>query len=263
MIDAPAVRPLDPGLLGQGVYESIRTYDRQVFALPEHLERLADGAARLGIPCPVAELAAEASEAAAARDGLGETRIRIYLTAGGTRIVVADSLPDRRVERERGIMVMTLPWPRDPDGPTAGIKASSTAAVRVAQRWLDPSGAQTGIWVTRAGHVSEALAANVFAVVGGVIVTPPLSDGALAGVTRAKLLVVARLEGLACEERSVPLDELRRADEAIVSATSEPVVPVVSLDGAPIAEGSPGPITRRLQQAFERYARAAPFSALS
>jgi branched-subunit amino acid aminotransferase/4-amino-4-deoxychorismate lyase len=128
--------------------------------------------------------------------------------------------------------------------------------VRVAQRWLEPSGAQTGIWVTPAGNVSEALAANVFAVIGGVLVTPPLSDGPLAGVTRGKLLSVARAEGIVAVERALPLQELRDADEAIVSATSEPVVPVVSLDGAPVADGVPGPVTRRLQEAFEHRARA-------
>src|SRR5215510_6300610 len=200
---APAVLPLDPGLLGQGVYESIRTYDGVPFGLGEHLERAADG----------------------------ESRIRIFLTAGGTRIVVADAIPDRRLDREEGLAAVVLPWTRDPHGPTAGVKASSTAATRIGLRYATERRAATGIWLTPAGNVSEALAANVFCVLGDVVVTPPLGDGALAGVTRSKILQFAAEDGIACAERSFSADALAAAAEAFVSATSEPVVPLVRLDG--------------------------------
>ena len=135
------------------------------------------------------------------------------------------------------------------------MKASSTAASRVGLRYAIERDAATGIWVTPAGNVSEALAANVFAIVGGVVVTPPLSDGALAGVTRSKILRFARDEGVECAERSLSVADLAGADEAFVSATSEPVVPLVRLDGAPIGDGTPGPVTGRLQEIFDRRAR--------
>ncbi len=252
---APAVRPLDPGLLGHGVYESIRTYGGMPFGLDEHLERLAAGAAALVIPCPTDDLAREVPEAVRLRAAAGETRIRVFLTAGGTRIVAADDLPDRRRDRDEGLAAVVLPWARDPAGPTAGVKASSTAASRVGLRYAIERDAATGIWVTPAGNVSEALAANVFAIVGGVVVTPPLSDGALAGVTRSKILRFAREEDVECAERSLSVADLAGADEAFVSATSEPVVPLVRLDGAPIGAGTPGPLTGRLQEIFDRRAR--------
>ena len=252
---APAVRPLDPGLLGHGVYESIRTYGGVPFGLDEHLERLAAGAAALVIPCPTDDLAREVPEAVRLRAAAGETRIRVFLTAGGTRIVAADDLPDRRRDRDEGLAAVVLPWARDPAGPTAGVKASSTAASRVGLRYAIERDAATGIWVTPAGNVSEALAANVFAIVGGVVVTPPLSDGALAGVTRSKILRFAREEDVECAERSLSVADLAGADEAFVSATSEPVVPLVLLDGAPIGAGTPGPLTGRLQEIFDRRAR--------
>jgi branched-subunit amino acid aminotransferase/4-amino-4-deoxychorismate lyase len=135
------------------------------------------------------------------------------------------------------------------------VKASSTAASRVGLRYAIERDAATGIWVTPAGNVSEALAANVFAIVGGVVVTPPLSDGALAGVTRSKILRFAREEDVECAERSLSVADLAGADEAFVSATSEPVVPLVRLDGAPIGAGTPGPLTGRLQEIFDRRAR--------
>jgi branched-chain amino acid aminotransferase len=258
---APAVPPLDPGLLGHGVYESIRTYAGVPFALDRHLDRLAEGAAALGIPCPRDELALEVPDAVATRAADGETRIRLHLTAGGVRIVVADALPDRRRDRAEGLRALCLPWRRDPGGPTMGVKASSTAAVRVAQRWLAERDAEVGIWLTSAEHVVEALAANVFAVVGGVLVTPPLADGPLGGVTREKLLAWAAADGLAVEERSLPRVVLAGADEALVSATSEPVVPLVALDGAALGDGRPGAVTRRLQELFETRARAAVVAA--
>jgi branched-subunit amino acid aminotransferase/4-amino-4-deoxychorismate lyase len=240
---AGAVAPLDPGLLGQGVYESIRTYDGVPFGLAEHLDRLAEGAAALAIDCPTGE-------------PQGETRIRVILTAGGTRIVIADPLPDRRRDRDEGVAAVLLPWRRDPQGPTAGVKAASTAAVRVAQRFATDHDAATGIWLTPAGNVSEALAANVFAVVADAVVTPPLADGPLAGVTRSKLLAYAREAGIRCDERHLSGDELAAADESFLSATSEPVVPLVRLDARPIGDGRPGPVTRRLQALFETRARA-------
>jgi branched-subunit amino acid aminotransferase/4-amino-4-deoxychorismate lyase len=103
--------------------------------------------------------------------------------------------------------------------------------------------------------VSEALAANVFCVLDGMVVTPPLSDGALAGVTRSKILRYAGEDGIRCAERSFGPDVLAAALEAFVSATSEPVVPLVRLDGSPIGDGRPGPMTRRLQALFDRRAR--------
>jgi branched-subunit amino acid aminotransferase/4-amino-4-deoxychorismate lyase len=252
---APAVRPLDPGLLGHGVYESIRTYNGEPFGLDEHLERLAAGAEALVIPCPTPDLAREVPEAVRLRAAGGETRIRIFLTAGGTRIVIADPLPDRRRERDEGLAAVILPWPRDPAGPTAGVKASSTAASRVGLRYAIERDAATGIWVTPAGNVSEALAAIVFAILDDVVVTPPLSDGALAGVTRSKILRFAGDEEVECEERSLSVADLAGAAEAFVSATSEPVVPLVLLGGSPIGDGTPGPVTARLQELFDRRAR--------
>src|SRR3954454_10817184 len=129
---APAVLPLDPGLLGQGVYESIRTYDGLPFGLGEHLERLADGAAALAIPCPTDDLAREVPEAVRLRATDGEPRIRVFLTAGRTPLpspaaaaAPAAATPDRRADRDEGLSSVVLPWTRDPKGPTAGVKASS------------------------------------------------------------------------------------------------------------------------------------------
>jgi len=180
---------------------------------------------------------------------IGKTRNPQY------RIVVADAIPDRRGDRDEGLAAVVLPWTRDPQGPTAGVKASSTAATRIGLRYATERRAATGIWLTPDGNVSEALAANVFCMIGDAVVTPPLSDGALAGVTRSKILRYAADDGIRCEERSFGAAQLAAAAEAFVSATSEPVVPLVRLDGSPIGHATPGPMTRRLQALFDRRAR--------
>jgi branched-chain amino acid aminotransferase len=255
--DAAAVPPLDPGLLGQGVYESIRTYAGVPFALDRHLERLTAGAGRLDIA--VHEDVADDVRRAVALLGEeghdGECRVRVVLTAGGVRVVSADPLPDRTGERERGISAVVLPWPKDPAAATAGLKATSTAATRIGLRHARERGADTGLWTTPRGHLCEALTANVFVVIEEVLVTPPLSDGPLAGVTRTLLLDWARDDGVRAEERSVPVAALAGVREAFVSATSEPVVPLVTVDDAAVGGGDVGPVTRRLQVVFDRRAR--------
>ena len=164
---APAVGPLDPGpARPRRVRVDPHLRRRRRSGVAEHLERLAHGAAALDIPCPVDDLAREVPEAVRLRASpRARARIRVFLTAGGTRIVIADAIPDRRRDRDEGLAAVILPWRRDPAGPTAGVKASSTAASRVGLRYALDRRAATGIWVTPAGNVSEALAANVFAVV--------------------------------------------------------------------------------------------------
>ena len=176
----------------------------------------------------------------------GELTVRLLVTAGGTRIV--EALPLLR--RSETVRAITLPWPRLADGPLVGVKAASTAAVAVARRHVAAAGADDGLWLTPDGRVSEALAANVFAVVDGRLVTPPLTDGALAGVTRSLLL------DLGAEERTIGADELAGASEAFLSATSLPARALVELDGRPIGDGLPGPRTRELAATFADRARA-------
>ncbi len=146
---------------------------------------------------------------------------------------------------------VVLPWRRLAHGPLEGIKAASTAQVRVARRHVASRAADDGLWLTPEDRVSEALAANVFAVVGGTLVTPPLSDGALAGVTRALIL-----ELFEAQERSLPLADLLAADEAFVSATSAPARSLVEVEGRPIGSGRPGPRTLEVAGSFAE--RAVP-----
>jgi branched-chain amino acid aminotransferase len=243
----PAVAGDDAGLLGHGAYESLRTYDRRPFAVDRHLERLAHGLRLLGIDTDLRALRDElwslADEAVAALDD--ELTIRIVVTATGTRVLEAMPL----TRRPATVRAVVLPWRRLAHGPLEGIKAASTAQVRVARRHVAARAADDGLWLTPEDQVSEALAANVFAVVGGRLVTPPLSDGALAGVTRALVL-----ELFEAEERSLSLAELLAAEEAFVAATSAPARALVEVEGQPIGDGRPGPRTLDVAGSFAQRA---------
>jgi branched-chain amino acid aminotransferase len=99
------------------------------------------------------------------------------------------------------------------------------------------------------GCVAEAPTANVFAVTGGALVTPP-TERVLAGITRDCVLAIARAERIPAREAHLSLDELAKADEAFLSATSLPIQAIVSIDGRPLEHGAPGPVTRRIQAAL-------------
>ena len=247
--DQPTIRPDDPGLFGIGVYEALRTYGGEPFAVSRHLERLADGAEALGIEADVEAIARDvalANRACLALGVTGEQTLRVLLTGGGRRIVEAGPL----VIKPPVARAVTLPWRRAPDGPLSGVKASSTAAVRVARRYVEEAEVDDGLWLTTEGMVSEALAANVFAVLGGRLVTPPLADGALPGVTRSLLLEMG------AEERSFPAAALIAADEAFLAATSNPAQPLVEVNGRPLGDGTPGPVAQRVAERFSAQAAA-------
>lgn len=104
------------------------------------------------------------------------------------------------------------------------------------------------------GDVAEGASANVFIVAKGVLVTPPLRDGILPGVTRALVLERARELGIEVLEQSIRVRTLLGADEAFITSTLKEVMPIATVDGGAIGSGRPGPVTKRLQEAYRRYA---------
>jgi branched-chain amino acid aminotransferase len=112
------------------------------------------------------------------------------------------------------------------------------------------------VLLDREGRVAEAPTANVFALVGGVLVSPP-PERSLAGITRASVLDIARAEGIAAREAHITPDELASSDEAFLTATSLPIQAIASVDGHSMRAGAPGPVTARLKAAFLQCARGA------
>lgn len=268
------VSVFDRGFLyGDSVYEVVRTYEGRPFALGPHLQRLSWSARRIGMGLPVPEqtLRAEVEQCLAAA-GNPESYIRIVVTRGAgeigldpalavdpVRLILVRSLPtqDPRLYEDGAKVALVLPM-REPSEPTpdgspkTGNYLPNVLAVGEAKR----RGAYEALLVDREGHVLEGASSNVFVVRDGGLSTPPLSEGILEGITRKHVLAIAR--GLAIATAEVPLrpDDLRGADEVFITSTIREIVPVTDVDGARIADGHPGPLTRKITEAFRAHARA-------
>jgi branched-chain amino acid aminotransferase len=268
--ETAAISVYDRGFLyGDSVFETIRTYGGKPFALGEHLSRLERSAERVFIPLPVTveTLAAEVREGLA-RCGNAESSVRIMLTRGTgplgldpdlaekpSRVVLVEPFTPPAAEAyEKGIDAIVVHAARATDAtPAAGAKVANYLTSLLAIREARRRGAVEAFIVDARGSVLEGTTSNVFFVKGGELVTPPENAGILAGITRAHVLRAADEIGVKTALRDVREAELFDADELFISSTLREILPVVHLEGKMIGHGRPGPVTRRLHEAFRRY----------
>lgn len=268
-----AISVFDRGFLyGDSVFETLRTYRGVPFALDEHLERLKWSADRVFIQLPVdLETIGREVRAAVSAAGNPESYIRVMVTrgtadtlgldpalaVGSTRIVIAGPLvPPPARAYEEGVSVVTFRTQRLADATSAaGAKVGNYLVAVLATRVARESGANEALIVDAAGHVLEGSNSNVFAVIGPKLVTPPESVGILPGITRARILDVAADGGLEVELRPLELGEIPHADELFICSSIRELLPVVRVDGQPIGNGSPGPVTQELLAAFRARVR--------
>ncbi len=259
---------LDRGfLLGDSIYETLRTYAGRPFRLDEHLDRLRRSAGRLGIDHAAApvlienEIGRTISEARNA-----ESAIRVVLSRGpgpigyategcGPPTVVVYVRPCPPIAdswRREGIDVAIVPVTRN--AVTAldpAIKSSNLLNNFLA--WVEAKrlGAYEPILLNAADRLAEGASSNVFLVRASRLLTPPPADGLLEGITRRLVLDLARRDGITVLEESLTPDDLRGADEAFITSTLKGILPIRRCDGWPVREGRPGPMTRRLLDLFE------------
>ncbi|RBQ19157.1 4-amino-4-deoxychorismate lyase [Spongiactinospora rosea] len=245
----------DHGLMvGDGVFETIKSVYGRPFALTRHLDRLALSARRLGIPEP--DTAAVADGVRACLTGAAAdwplARIRITHTSGNgplgsdrgddgtnTMVIVAEQ---RAFPATADVTV--VPWPRNERGALTGVKSTSYGDNAKALAYAKERGGGEAIFGNLAGHLCEGTGSNVFVVTGGRLVTPTLESGCLAGVTRA--LVLAWFGG---EEEDVPLAALAEAEEAFLTSTTRDVQPIRLVDGVALP-AAPGPVTTKVMEVF-------------
>ncbi len=252
-LDAARVSPLDHGLLtGDGVFETLRVYQGAPFAVRRHLERLTRSAAGIGLPVPDPAVLRAAMEAVVVADHLENGRMRITVTGGvgslgsdradvqPTVIVAGGELVDWRPTAD----VVVAPWPRNERGALVGIKTVSYGENVVALAHARAQGAAEALFANLAGNLCEGTGTNVFVGSGGRLLTPPVSSGCLAGVTR-ELLV----ELVGVIEEDVAMDALARADEAFLTSSTREVQPIRAVDGR-ILPAAPGPLTLDAATAF-------------
>src|SRR5205823_766228 len=234
------------------VFETLKVERGSPFAVRRHLERLERSAAGLALDAPPVDAVRAALEEVVAANGLAEGVARITLTGGpaplgsdrgsaGPTLIVACGPP--RVWGASAA-VAVAPWPRNDKGPLAGLKTVSYAENVVALQWARKRGAEEAVFANLAGQLCEGTGTNVFVGTGGRMVTPPLSAGCLAGVTRQLLLEL----GVA-EEEDLPLAALAEADEAFLTSSTRDVQPIDSVDGTALP-ATPGPLTKAASDAF-------------
>lgn len=267
------VPALDRGLLhGDGLYDTWRTYGGEPFAVAAHLRRLAAAARVLGLPPPgPADVWARRARALVRRNGLRDATIRLTITRGvagdylvpdraarPTELMTVRHLPaDLTAQQANGIAAVLLPFPRDVAPPWGRLKLLGHPSAVVGRTLALRRRAREGLYVTAAGEVTEGTTSNLFAVVGGVLVTPAATGAILGGVTRDLVLRIARRAGLAVREERIPVARLRRAAEAFVTSSTVEILPVVRLDGRQVGRGRPGPITALLQERYRAVVAAA------
>ncbi|MFA5884085.1 MAG: aminotransferase class IV [Acidimicrobiia bacterium] len=256
--DAAGVSPMDHGLLtGDGVFETLRVYDRRVFAWDRHLDRLAHSAGALALPLPDRATLRAAADAVIAADPDGNGRLRITVTGGPAPLGSERGETPPTVIVAMGTLrafppteaVLVVPWTRNEHGATAGLKTISYAENVRALAHAHAHGASEAVFANTRGDLCEATGSNVFVVRDGVVRTPPGEAGCLLGVTRALVIDCCADAGIACEEVPVPMTALREADEAFLTSSTREVQAIASVDGValPVA---PGPVTLRLRAAF-------------
>lgn len=252
-----AISPLDPGFMyGEGLFETMRAYSGRVFRLGQHLDRLFAGAEELALAAPDRNHIARAVEEALAASELTDASIRLTLTPGPagfsspTLVVLVRplALPSQELYLS-GCKAISVPAAQVAATPLRRIKSLNYLDKLLAQREAQRRGAHEAILVDPDGCVVEGAMRNIFAVIKGELVTPPLSRAFLPGITRAAVIEIADEENIPRAERDLLLTELYSADEALLTSSLAEILPIASVDGNPLA-AAPGPLTRNLTSAY-------------
>ena len=253
----------DHGLLyGDGVFEGIRAYHGRVFKLKEHIDRLfcSAKAILLKIPMSHAQIMRAVVEACR-KNKIRDGYVRLLVTRGvGTLglnpksckrpsvIIIAGSIqlyPPALYQR--GMDIITVPTTRNLHGAlNPAIKSLNYLNNILAKIEANNGGCEEAVMLNAEGFVAECTGDNLFIVKNGELFTPPLSAGALYGITRQTVIELAEEEGLKVCEPNLTRYDLFNADECFLTGTGAEIVPVVKIDGRVIGTGKPGALTRKL-----------------
>jgi branched-subunit amino acid aminotransferase/4-amino-4-deoxychorismate lyase len=263
-VEARGLPPMSfAALYGISLFETLRVYGGAPFALDGHLSRMAAGAEELGLRCRwlAAGAVAEGIVQVLQANGLSDAAVRVTLAAEGYHwedprpsLTVAvrgfGGYPDDWYRE--GIDLVVAPWRRCSEDMTVRLKSANYLTCLRAREFARQAGAEEALLLNCRGQVVEGAVTNIFAVLAdGSLVTPPLEDGLLAGVTRGLVMALARECGAPAVERSLSLDDLRGAREVFVTNSLMEAVPVRKVEGrAPAA--CPGDVTRIIAEAYRR-----------
>jgi branched-chain amino acid aminotransferase len=253
-------------VFGDSAYETLRTYGGRPFELDRHLRRLRRSVALLGFELQTSDDEIKARINAClsfasnvesylrviVSRGVGDMSYRFERIPAPTIAIYVKPLePNNEALYEKGASAVIVSIRRNPiEALNPAIKASNLLNNALATREAYALGAFEAILLNTRGEVAEGAGSNVFIVKGGRLLTPPLSCGLLAGITRELVLEIAGALGVPFEERVLTADDLKAADELFITSTLKELAPMVTLDGAPIGPGTPGPVTKALLKAY-------------
>ncbi len=263
----------DHGLLyGDGVFEGLRSYNGKVFRLEQHVRRLFESAHAICLEIPLSPTEmGEAINGTIEKNGIADGYIRVVVTRGaGTLgldpnrcsnpqiIIIADTIALYPKEMsEQGLEIITTSTIRNhPAALSPRIKSLNYLNNILAKLEGLKAGCVEALMLNHKGEVAECTGDNIFLVRDGILLTPPLDAGILAGVTREAVIELAIAAGVEVKEISLTKHDVYVADECFLTGTAAEVIPVVKVDDRAIGTGKPGPVTLDLKERFHKYARS-------
>ncbi len=265
------VSVFDHGFMyGDGIFEGIRLYNKNVFRLPMHMDRLfrSAKAIMLDLPWTKREIADAVCDACRTNN-LTDGYIRLIISRGKGKlglspftcsdpqlIIIADQIQLYPNETyEKGLKAITVPTRRNSHAALPPmVKSLNYLNNILAKIEAYKLGYQECLLLNNEGYVAECSGDNVFIVFEGKLITPPVSCGSLGGITRRAVLDVARKLGVEVEEKPLARFDVWTADECFLTGTAAKLIPLVELDGRSIGDGKPGPVTKKLLQGFNEIA---------
>ena len=260
------VSVFDHGLLyGDGVFEGIRSYMKNIFKLREHLDRLYESAHTLMIKIPLTkEQMTDAIIKTLKANEIADGYIRVIVTRGegdlgldprkcegeGTVIVIADKIKLYDEEHyQHGMAIITVPTVRNlNEALNPQLKTLNYLNNILAKIEANHAGCVEALMMDAQGYVAECTGDNVFIVKNGHLLTPP--NARLRGITRDAVMEIARTQGIPTSEKLITRHEVFTADECFLTGTAAEIIPVVKVDGRIVGTGNPGTMTIKLRKAF-------------
>lgn len=263
----------DHGLLyGDGVFEGIRSYNRRVFKLSEHIDRLYNSAKAIMLDIPMSKREMEQAVIETLKiNNLSDAYIRLIVTRGvgdlgldprkcknPSVIIITDKIVLYPQEfYEKGLEVITVSTRRNfPSAINPAIKSLNYLNNIFAKIEAIKAGCEEAIMLNNDGYVAECTGDNIFIVKNNVLITPPIYIGALPGITRETVIEIAKTKlKLLTKEEPFTIYHVYTADECFLTGTAAEVIPVVKVDSRTINDGKPGEITKQIMKEFKELTR--------
>jgi branched-chain amino acid aminotransferase len=282
-----AISVFDHGFLyGEGVYETLRTYNGEPFLFDRHMQRLRASAAMIMLDVPLSDaeylkrsvdtmVAAGLGKGAEGRvneayirilhtRGIGDLTYDIAATPVPSVVIIAKPLPIPSEEQfEKGVKVCMVDIIRNhPRSVNPLIKSNNLLNNALCMQQAMRKGGVEGVFRNYKGELSECSQSNLFIVKDGVVRTPPLDAGLLAGITRGFVFEVGSSLGIPVEESQLYDADLFGADEAFFTSTTKELMPIVQVDDRKVGTGLPGPSTQKLLAEYRRRANELTMAAV-